>query len=199
MYKLKYFLLLTLLLIAVRVSYAETGPPEEIAKLVKQCGACHGMDGNSTINTIPSFAGINQDYFKFAMDAYKNGNRKSDVMLQFTANITAEEFERLAKYYAQQTYRPGEQNFNERLAKKGKVIHETYCAKCHDNSGYPGPYSFGILAGQWMPYIRLTLKEYLDGTRKTNPIMFAKLKRMQNAVGEEGIEQLVHFYVSVKK
>jgi sulfide dehydrogenase cytochrome subunit len=166
--------------------------------LVKQCAMCHGKDGNSKSSSIPSFGGSSEKYFKYAIDAYKNGGRKSDMMKRFVDNLSAEDVNKLATYYSQQEYKPAEQEFDPQLADKGQELHNTYCAKCHDNNGRVDPHNYGVLAGQWMPYLKLSIKEYLEGARRVNPMMVKKLKRVQSEVGEEGFEQLVHFYASVK-
>jgi len=171
---------------------------QEVEALVKQCAMCHGKDGNSKSSSIPSFGGSSEKYFKYTMDAYKNGGRKSDMMKRFVDNLTAEDVDKLATYYAQQEYIPADQEFDPQLAQQGQELHETYCAKCHDNNGRVDPHNYGILAGQWMPYLKLSMKEYLEGTRRVNPMMVKKLKRVQSEVGEEGFEQLAHFYASVK-
>jgi sulfide dehydrogenase cytochrome subunit len=184
---------------SVSTGHAQSGHSGEVLdQLVTQCGACHGMDGNSTSPAIPSIAGINENYFKYAIEEYRNGNRKSDLMKGFVNTLSAQEIDKLAKYYEKQTYKSKQQAFDEALAKKGKVLHDKYCAKCHDNNGYVDPYSYGILAGQGIPYLQSAIKDYLNGTRKANSIMLAKLKRVQNEVGEKGFEQLVQFYASVK-
>lgn len=218
MYKFKRFLtfystysvfLITLsMTLSLSVSVAETDSADNIVlennanenttNHVKQCGICHGKDGNSTINTIPSIAGINPGYFKFSMEAYKNGNRQSAAMKTFADNLSSNDVFELAKYYAEQTYQPTNQQFDEEIVAKGKTIHDKYCAKCHDNNGYPDPYSYGILAGQWKTYLQQVIKEYLDGTRKTNPMMLLKLQRVKNEIGDDGFEQLIDFYASVK-
>ena len=194
--------------LSLSVSVAETGSPDNIAhennsnentaNLVKQCSICHGMDGNSSINTIPTIAGINPDYFKFAIEAYKNGNRQSVAMKTFADKLSKNDINALAKYYALQSYQPANQAFDVKAVTKGKTIHDKYCVKCHDNDGYPEPYSYGILAGQWKAYLQQVIKEYLDGTRKTNPMMLLKLHRVKNEIGDDGFEQLINYYASVK-
>lgn len=196
----KNSMLLTVFLMAILpVVAAGSEPTEETDQLINQCAMCHNKDGNSTINSIPSFAGIDPDYFKYAMEEYKNGNRKSDIMKRFADQTTPEEIDRLASYYARQTYQPAKQEFNKELAEKGKAIHDKYCIKCHENNGYPNQYSYGILGGQWTPYLQLTIKEYLDGSRKTNEMMAIKLNRVKNEIGEQGFEQLLQFYAGAKK
>ena len=159
--------------------------------MVKQCAMCHGQDGNSKTSAFPSFGGISQKYFKYTMDAYKNGGRKSDMMKRFVENLTAQDIDLLAEYFSQQSFKPADQQFDPQLAQKGQELHNKYCAKCHDNDGRVDPNNYGILAGQ-------VIKEYLGGTRRVNPMMVKKLKRVQNEVGSEGFEQLVNFYASVQ-
>jgi sulfide dehydrogenase cytochrome subunit len=200
MYKTLYAIILTVFLISLLLpaSQAQPATPEDLERLVAQCGSCHGMDGNSNNKAMPSFAGISENYFKYAVESYKNGNRKSDLMKSFVANLSPEEIDALAKYYSRQTYKSQEQPYDEDLAQKGMVLHEKYCAKCHDNNGYVDANSFGILAGQGIPYLRTAIKEYFEGVRRVNPIMITKLKRVQNESGDAGFEQLVNFYASVK-
>ena len=171
---------------------------DNTSDLIKQCSICHGMDGNSSMNTIPSIAGINPGYFNYSMETYKNGNRKSIAMKTFADKLSENDSIELAKYYAKQSYKPADQSLDKKLVSKGKMIHDKYCAKCHDNNGYPDPYSYGILAGQWKAYLQQVIKEYLDGSRKTVPMMLLKLNRVKNEIGDNGFEQLINFYASVK-
>jgi sulfide dehydrogenase cytochrome subunit len=190
--------LAVLSVLPAQVTYTQTAGPETIDKLTSQCAGCHGTGGNSTIKTIPSIAGISENYFKYVMQEYKNGSRKSAVMNNFAVELSEEDIDRLATYYARQTFKSRNQAFDKDLAKKGKAIHEKYCAKCHDNIRSPDQYSYGILAGQWIPYLRQAIKEYLNGTRKTNPMMKIKLNRVKTEIGDKGFEQLVNFYASVE-
>ncbi|MGD8639482.1 MAG: c-type cytochrome [Gammaproteobacteria bacterium] len=173
--------------------------PEDIKGTINQCASCHGLDGNSNIKTIPSFAGSSEEYFKYAMEMYKNGSRPSDIMKSFTENLTSEQLDKLAAYYSRQPFKVVDQPYDERLAEEGKELHDQYCEKCHGNSGYVDPYYYGILAGQWMPYLNLAIEQYLEGTRKTNDMMRKKIKRVQDEAGNEGLEKLIHYYASIKQ
>ena len=188
---------LVLLTIAA-MSFASSVLAAELDDLIKQCAMCHGMDGNSRLPSMPSFGGSSEKYFKYTMDAYKNGGRKSDLMKQFADNLTTEDIDKLANYYARQEYKSANQKFDSQLAQKGQELHNKYCAKCHDNNGRVDPHNYGILAGQGMAYLQLTLKEYSQGTRRVNPMMVKKLQRVESEVGPDGFTQLVHFYASVK-
>lgn len=171
---------------------------EKTDALVAQCTMCHGADGNSPSFAAPTIAGITEYYFKYSMDAYKNDGRKSDMMKVFADTLSPEDLDILAKYYAKQKPKAGEQKFDANLASKGKDLHYRYCEKCHANNGGVSIDGYGILAGQWMPFLQLTLEEYEAGKRRTNEMMLIKLKKMRAQEGEKSIEQLLHFYASLK-
>jgi len=85
---------------------------EDIEKLVRQgdperlitpCAACHGRKGQGGINETPALAGQEEAYFIRTMQAYKDGSRDNDVnngMAIFAEQLTDEEIEALADYYA---------------------------------------------------------------------------------------------------
>lgn len=171
---------------------------DDLQQLIKQCGMCHGSDGNSPSSTIPSIAGLTLEYFKHTMDAYKNDGRKSEVMKNFVHTLTPHQIDEIGTYYQQQPYKPRDQKFDPEKAAKGKILHEKYCEKCHENQGRITENNYGVLAGQWMPYLKQAIKDYLDNKRRVAPMMITKLKALKQEAGEEGIDNLVNFYASVK-
>lgn len=166
--------------------------------LIAQCSMCHGTDGNSPADTAPSIAGITEYYFKYTMDAYKNNGRDSAVMKMFVDNLVADDINLLAKYFAAQKPKSSVQEFNAELAQQGRLLHNKYCERCHSNNGSTSSDGYGILAGQWLPYLRLTLTEYTQGKRRVNDMMLIKLKKVRAEAGEKALEQLIHFYASLK-
>jgi len=67
------------------------------------CFSCHGEDGNSNTGQVPQpprLAGQHADYLIKAMQDYASGSRNNPVMAAFTANLTDEDREDLAAYYA---------------------------------------------------------------------------------------------------
>ena len=163
-----------------------------------QCGMCHGADGNSSSAAAPTIAGITEYYFKYTMDAYKNDARKSDIMKMYAAQLTDKDLQELAVFYAKQKPQAAAQEAKAELAKAGKRLHQTYCEKCHSNDGGVSVDGYGVLAGQWSDYLRLTLKEYESGSRRCNSMMLTKIKKMRKAEGDQAIEQLINYYAGLK-
>ena len=187
-----------IILVSLVVFPSTVALADDLDKLTKQCGMCHGQDGNSPSSTIPSIAGFTLEYFKHTLDAYKNDGRKSELMKSFVHTLNEHQIEEIGLYYQKQKFIPRDQKFDAAKAEKGKALHNKYCEKCHENEGRITQNNYGALAGQWMPYLTQAIKDYLDGKRRVAPMMVTKLKAMKQEAGDEGIEQLVNFYASVK-
>lgn len=66
------------------------------------CQSCHGADGNSTDAQFPRLAGQHADYLVKVLKDYKSGERKNPIMAGFVANLSEQDMEDLAAYYAAQ-------------------------------------------------------------------------------------------------
>jgi cytochrome c553 len=65
-----------------------------------QCQACHGLDGLAKIPGAPHLAGQVQDYLVAAMRDYRSGARKNEMMAVVMRQLTEEDIDDLAAYYA---------------------------------------------------------------------------------------------------
>jgi cytochrome c553 len=69
-------------------------------KAVTVCAACHGVDGNKTLdNSYPKLAGQYPDYLLKALKDYKSGKRSNAVMAGQVQNLTDADMANLALYY----------------------------------------------------------------------------------------------------
>ncbi len=84
------------------------------------------------------------------------------------------------------------------MVKSGAKLHKKYCEKCHEDNGRSSEDDAGILAGQWMPYLRYTLTDYTSGNREMTKKMKKKVEALQKKEGDKGFEDLMHFYSSQK-
>ncbi|VAW90583.1 hypothetical protein MNBD_GAMMA21-24 [hydrothermal vent metagenome] len=179
-------------------------PAADVSKLVKEeCADCHEKTGNSTDGKTPSIAGISVDYFVESMEEYKNGARpalklkdKDEDMKEVAKELSDEDIAALADYFAGQKYIPQKQNFDPGMAKVGKKLHRKYCDKCHTEGGSSAEDDAGILAGQPISYLKYSMDNYAQGKREMGKKMTKKFKKMQKKAGDEGIEQLIHYYAS---
>ncbi|MCG8436176.1 MAG: cytochrome c [Gammaproteobacteria bacterium] len=66
------------------------------------CATCHGADGNSPSPEFPILAGQYADYIVAALQQYQDGRRTNAIMMPFAINLTKQEMEDLAAYFASQ-------------------------------------------------------------------------------------------------
>ncbi len=66
------------------------------------CAACHGETGVSAMSNWPTLAGQHQDYLSQALTQYKLGTRTDPVMAGQVVNLSDEDIEDLAAYFAAQ-------------------------------------------------------------------------------------------------
>jgi cytochrome c553 len=65
-----------------------------------QCQACHGLDGLAKIPGAPHLAGQVREYLVSAMRDYKTGARRNEMMTLAIRQLTDDDIEDLAAYYA---------------------------------------------------------------------------------------------------
>ncbi len=71
----------------------------------ERCERCHGLNGNSTNPRLPALAGQRTDYLVKVLHAYRTGARKSPEMAAMSGDLTENDIENLAAYFASQRAR----------------------------------------------------------------------------------------------
>jgi cytochrome c553 len=64
-----------------------------------QCQACHGLDGISKLPEAPNLAGQNEDYLVKALNDFKTGARKNEMMSTVVKPLSDADIANLAAYY----------------------------------------------------------------------------------------------------
>jgi len=180
----------------------------DTAKLVEGCASCHGKDGFSTEPDVPTIAGFSVAYFNDSVTRYKKKERhcpeatyhsgpkkgqKTD-MCKVAKELTAADIKQLSQYYAGKKFMRAKEKFDPALAKKGKVLHDRGCEKCHENGGSSAKDDSGILAGQKMHYLRDALADFKSGKRPIDKKMKPKIQKLD----KDDFEALVNYYGSLQ-
>jgi sulfide dehydrogenase cytochrome subunit len=178
------------------------------ADVAASCAGCHGVDGVSTDSAVPTIAGMSVDYLADTLHAYKKKARpaaevtisagdkkgtKSD-MFKIVADLSDADIDNLAKTFAQKKFVRAKQTADAALAAKGKDLHDKLCDKCHTEGGSVAGDDSGILAGQWIPYLKAQLVDYKSGKRPAPTKMQPKIDQVQPA----DIDALAAYYGSAK-
>ncbi|HEV8106521.1 MAG TPA: c-type cytochrome [Burkholderiales bacterium] len=156
------------------------------------CAACHAADGNSVAATNPKIAGQFAEYLQkqlgdFKAQPGKKPARESAIMMAMAANLSDDDIQGLAAYYAGQKLRPASAADKD-LAALGQKIwrggiaasNVPACGGCHGPAGAGIPAQYPRLAGQFSEYIAAQLKGFKDGARSNdaNGIMRGVAARM---------------------
>ena len=97
-------LALLILAFAVAMPAAARGNAENGKQKAAQiCAACHGADGNKPSDpTQPILAGQYYDYLVRALTDYKIGRRNNPIMKGFAGQLSKQDIEDLAAWFASQ-------------------------------------------------------------------------------------------------
>ena len=135
------------------------------------CGACHGMDGNSSDPQYPKLAGQHASYIARQLTNFKGGVRQNPIMLGFASTLSEQDMRDVGAFFATKSSLPGvadqalvEQG--QKLYREGDVARGIpACMACHsiDGRGNPGA-MYPQLTSQHAQYIEATLKAWHDGT-----------------------------------
>ena len=150
------------------------GDPAAGKALTVTCAACHGEDGNSVAPTFPKLAGQNERYLVKQIQDIRDMRRPVASMIGQVDNMTDEQIEDIAAYYASQTQSPG-QSKPGNVALGAKIyragVSETgvaACAGCHGATGAGNaPAGWPRLAGQHSEYIASQLRKWRIGAENT--------------------------------
>jgi len=68
--------------------------------LAATCAACHGTDGRSVTQEVPSLAGLPREQIVAQMRAFRDGTRAASIMPQIAKGYSEAEIQALADYFA---------------------------------------------------------------------------------------------------
>jgi sulfide dehydrogenase cytochrome subunit len=129
-----------------------------------------------------------------AESSYRLGDtsRAPTTMCETTANLSDDDIEAIAEHYAALTFVPAVQEFDAALAEVGAAVHKQECDRCHSEGGSNAEDEAGILAGQWMGYLRTAFAQYAADERPQDKKMREKMENLS----ADDVEALVHYYAS---
>lgn len=185
---------------------AATGAHADGAKVYEQCAACHGKNGASTESNIPTIGGYSSKYVVESLRAFKKKIRQCPEMqipsgpkkgtrtdmCKVANELSDADADAVAKHLAAQKFVRAKQSFDAAKAKKGEPVYKLRCQKCHEDNGASPDEDNGILAGQWMGYVRDQIVAFRTGKRPIDD----KMKQRLDRVSKDEEEMLVHFFAS---
>jgi sulfide dehydrogenase cytochrome subunit len=186
-------------LLSALVSAAALGAAAD-PKLVAGCDACHGPNGVTASQDVPSIAGVPASNIIGALKAYRAktrpcppvtvGSTKGD-MCTAAKSLSDGDIDNLADHYSSQKYMALKQSTDASKAAAGQAIYVKSCKKCHSTGKDPGDEA-GILAGQPLGWLKASLELFRKGQVEQSK----KMKEATAALSDADIEALAHFLAS---
>lgn len=161
------------------------------AMLSNTCSACHGAFGQSVGPSIPTLAGQPPAYLVEAMKKFKSGERPGTVMGRLAKAYSDDDFNAMGEFFSEQQFVRHRQEVDAAKVERGRQLHRQSCKKCHLDDGRESD-DGGVIAGQWAPYLHITLSDFLA---KKRPMPKKMAERMEG-LSKDDIDALVHFYAS---
>jgi cytochrome c553 len=135
------------------------------AKAKEICAACHGENGVSQMENIPSLAGQLDQYIQWQLVYFRAGSRKNEQMQPVVEQLNNEDIRNLGAYFASLTPPKAPKDDDPDLSAKGKqAAAGRRCASCHTDS-YAGTKAVARIAGQREEYLVKALHDYKSGAR----------------------------------
>jgi sulfide dehydrogenase cytochrome subunit len=191
--KTRYILFITIGWLLNSITWATT---DNLSLLVGNCDSCHGPKGSSLGPAVPTIAGMSEDTFLEAMEAYQQDDRPSTIMGRIAKGYTEADFQQMATYFSKQPFVRYPQKVDANKVQQGQKLHKDYCEKCHEDNGFTDEDGSSILAGQWLPYLQFSLADFQAGNRSMTKKMKKRMEKMVKAHGEASLDNVAHFYSS---
>src|SRR3979490_576933 len=99
------------------------------------CVGCHGENGISQMENIPSLAGQLDQFIQWQLVYFRAGTRKNQPMQPIVEQLKKDDIRNLGAYFAQLTPPKSPSDENPDLSTKGaKAAVGRRCASCHTDS-----------------------------------------------------------------
>ncbi len=153
--------------------------------VAERCAGCHGAQGQSTSAIFPSLAAQNAQYLVKQLKDFKANKRASDVMGPQVADLSDDNIEALAAFFASKPAKVNRVTDPDLMAvgryiftKGNSWSNVPACIDCHGDKGY-GTVTLPRLAGQNARYLLSQLKDFNQRARTNdNEVMHLVASRL---------------------
>jgi cytochrome c553 len=172
---------------------AASGQNMPLAERIETCAACHGEDGNSRVENIPSIAGQPALFTVNQLILMREKVRPVEAMAPFVKDLKDDDAIALADHFAKLPSKPSGEPVDPALVKRGaELADEKRCISCHGPT-LGGQDQIPRVAKQRIDYLIKSLKEFRSGSRPgSDTIMSVAVAGLSDA----DLTALAHFSAS---
>jgi cytochrome c553 len=155
------------------------------------CTGCHGENGISQTENIPSLAGQPDQFIQWQLVFFRSGTRKNEQMQPIVEAINNEDIRNLGAYFASLAPPKAPPDDNPDLSQKGaQAATGRRGASCHSDN-FAGTKAVARIAGQREEYLLKALHDYKSGVRSGGGM--AAMAEVAYPLSDEEIEALAHY------
>jgi cytochrome c553 len=168
-------------------AFAQSGP---LAEKIQLCGACHGEDGNSKMEKMPSLAGQPAFYILNQLFLMREGVRKVEAMAPIVKDLKDSDLDALSKHFAAQAPKRSDEAYDRALSARGATIAtERRCVSCHLQT-LAGQQQIPRIGKQRIDYLTDAMKSYRDNPR---PGADTAMSAPVAGLSDDDLKALSHF------
>ncbi|MEK9280558.1 MULTISPECIES: c-type cytochrome [unclassified Bradyrhizobium] len=180
-----------LALLSLGVDPTHAADAAAVKEKAAACAGCHGENGISQTENIPSIAGQPDQFLQWQLVFFRAGSRKNEQMQPIVEELNNEDIRNLGAYFAALTPPKGPEDKDPDLSKKGEqAAAGRRCASCHTDT-YAGTKAVARLAGQREEYLVKALHDYKAGLRVGGGV--AAMADIAYSLSEDEITALAHY------
>jgi cytochrome c553 len=188
------------LAIAILLAGASPALAADLSERMAPCLACHGADGQSQIENVPSLGAQQASYTVIQLFMFREKTRVAEPMNEMTAELSDGDLQSIADALAAlpAPKPPADPGYPARLEHARALAEQNRCNSCH-RPDFSGRESVPRLADQREDYLLKTLRDYKSGARRAyEPIMVEVLQPISDADLVELSYYLAHLRVEVQ-
>jgi cytochrome c553 len=167
----------------------------EVREKLEPCLACHGAEGQSQLESVPSLGGQLPQYSVIQLFMFREKIRVAEPMNEMAKELGDAELQAVADTLAAlPPPKPPAEAGDPARMERGRALAEQHrCNICH-RPDYAGQQTVPRLADQREDYLVKTLREYKSGARHAyEPIMLEVLQPLDDAQFVDLAYYLAHF------
>ncbi len=169
---------------------------ETLEERAAPCLACHGENGTSANENIPSLGGQQSAYTRVQLYMFRGKLRVSDVMNDMTRDFTDDDLQQFSDFIAKLPKPNPPEDFADtaRMERGLAVVQKNHCNTCH-NTDFSGRDNIPRIGNQREDYLTKTMLEYKSNTRHGyDPTMAAVLLPVTEAQIADLAYYIAHFH-----
>ena len=103
--------------------------------LANTCNGCHGTNGASVGESMPTIGGFDKGYLFAVLNAYKKDSRPSTIMGRLMKGYSDGDIRAISAFFANQPWVSADRVADASQAQQGRELHESKCKSCHEDGG----------------------------------------------------------------